>query len=70
MQDLALRYALSQPIVAALPPGAENFFARAIEIAQHFVPVTESEVEVLRERAGEPIEMFRLAEAGGFPGLS
>jgi predicted aldo/keto reductase-like oxidoreductase len=70
LQDLALRYALSQPIVAALPPGAENFFARAIEIAQHFVPVTESEVGVLRERAGEPIEMFRLAEAGGFPRIS
>ena len=67
---MALRYALSQSIVAALPPGAEHFFARAIEIAQHFVPVTESEVEVLRERATEPIEMFRLSEAGGFPGIT
>ena len=69
LQDLALRYALSKSIVAALPPGAEDFFARAIEIAEGFVPVTQSEVEELRQRAGEPIEMFRLAAAGGFPGI-
>jgi predicted aldo/keto reductase-like oxidoreductase len=69
LQDLALRYSLSQPIVAALPPGAEDFFARAIDIAEGFVPVTESEVEVLRGQAGEPLQMFRLAEAGGFPGI-
>jgi hypothetical protein len=69
LQDLALRYSLSQPIVAALPPGAEDFFARAIEIAEGFVPVTESEVEVLRGQAGEPLPMFRLAEVGGFPGI-
>ena len=69
LQDLALRYALSQPIVAALPPGAQEFFARAVEIAQHFAPVTESEVEVLKGQAAAPIELFRLAAAGGFPGI-
>ena len=70
LQDLALRYALSQPIVAALPPGAQEFFGRAIEIAQHFAPVTGSEVEELQRRAREPLAMFQTAEAGGFPGFS
>ena len=70
LQDLALRYALSQSIVAALPPGAQEFFGRAIDIAQHFTPVTGSEVEELKRRAQEPLAMFRTAEAGGFPGFS
>ena len=70
LQDLALRYALTQPIVAALPPGAQEFFARAVEIAQGFVPLTESEIELLKEQAEEPVAMFQVAEAGVFSGIS
>ncbi len=68
LQDLALRYALTQSICAALPPGAQEFFERAIDIAADFVPLTESEVERLRAQAADPLAMFRLEAVGGFPG--
>ncbi|HIG54215.1 MAG TPA: hypothetical protein EYQ18_09600 [Candidatus Handelsmanbacteria bacterium] len=67
LQGLALRYALSQPIAAALPLGAEGFFERAIDIAQHFAPVTETKVEVLRPQAGAP--RFFARQRWGLPGI-
>ena len=49
--ELALRFTLSQPIAAALPPGEEELFWRAVEIARRFQPITEPELQTLRHMA-------------------
>jgi aryl-alcohol dehydrogenase-like predicted oxidoreductase len=49
--ELALRFTLSQPITAAVPPGDPRLVRWAIEFAQRFRPVTNEEVEELRKYA-------------------
>lgn len=49
--DLALRFTLSQPVTAAIPPGEEQLFRAALDIASRFTPVTEAEQAKLREIA-------------------
>lgn len=50
-QSLALRFALSEPITAAIPPGEPSLFWRAVEIAEQFEPLSSAERETLRHRA-------------------
>jgi aryl-alcohol dehydrogenase-like predicted oxidoreductase len=59
--SLALRFTLSQPITAAIPPGEERLFRMAIEIAEKFQPVTEEEIAELKRRAAGLKPIFRLA---------
>jgi aryl-alcohol dehydrogenase-like predicted oxidoreductase len=42
-QELALRFTLSQGVVAALPPGEESLFWRAVELGSGFRPITDAE---------------------------
>jgi len=49
LADLVLRFTLSQSITAAIPPGDPGLFQMAVEIAQNFTPITESEIQTLRE---------------------
>lgn len=48
---LALYYTLSQPITAALPPGDESLFRLALDLALSFRPISQKEVETLRQMA-------------------
>lgn len=48
---LALRYTLSQPITAAIPPGDPALFKLAVKIAGAFTPITEAEVGELKNYA-------------------
>ena len=57
--SLALRFTLSQPITAAVPPGEEDLFWMAVDIAERFTPITEAEVAELRELANEVTPVFR-----------
>jgi len=50
-QDLAFRFTLSQPITAAVPPGDEGIYPRAIELAHSFTPLRPEEEVRLRELA-------------------
>ncbi|MGF7400020.1 aldo/keto reductase [Thermoanaerobacterium thermosaccharolyticum] len=54
---LALRFTLSQPITAAIPPGDESYFPIALEVAENYKEITEDEINHLREFAKgvEPI---------------
>ena len=63
LASLALRFSLSQPITAAIPPGEPKLFRMAMEAAERFTPITEAEVEDLRARAKESTPIFRLAAA-------
>lgn len=48
---LALYFTLSQPITAAIPPGEESLFKMAVDLAMGFRPVSQKEVETLRQMA-------------------
>ncbi len=61
LAELALRFALSQPITAALPPGEAPLFAMALDMADRLAPLTAAEVEDLRGRAEGNAPLFELA---------
>ena len=48
---LALRFTLSHPITAAIPPGDVRLFRMALLIAERFSPVTKEEVAELKARS-------------------
>ncbi len=50
-QELAFRFTLSQPITAAVPPGDEGIYPRALELAHRFAPIKPDEVDRLRTLA-------------------
>jgi predicted aldo/keto reductase-like oxidoreductase len=58
---LALRFTLSQPITAAIPPGEAALFRLALDVAERFRPIDPQETEELRRRAGSLQPIFRLA---------
>ena len=58
---LALRYALSQPITAAIHPGEPKFFRWALQTAAAFTPVTEGEIAVLAAKARDEVPLFTVA---------
>ena len=48
---LALRWTLSKPITAAVPPGDERYFPVAMDTAQNFTPLSADEEREFLERA-------------------
>jgi aryl-alcohol dehydrogenase-like predicted oxidoreductase len=60
---LALRWTLSQPITAAVPPGEENYFRLAMDVAQKFERLKPAEEKALLARAQDVEPIFRLAKA-------
>jgi len=63
LATLAIRFSLSQPITAAIPPGEAKLFQMALDIAEDFAPITDEEVAVLKEKAKENAPLFRLSAA-------
>lgn len=63
MAALALRFTLSQPITAAIPPGDPELYRMAVEIGEDFTPITEEETAQLREAAKGKAPIFELAHA-------
>ena len=61
--SLALRWTLSQPITAAIPPGDEQLFRLAMDVAQHFEPLREEEEKTLMARATGVEPLFKLGNA-------
>jgi len=57
--NLAVRFTLSQGTTAAIPPGEEKFFWKAVEIAQNLTPLTEEENQKLRQIAERVEPLFR-----------
>ncbi len=53
LASLALRFTLSQPITAAIPPGDPGLWEMAVAIGQDFKPITEDEIGILRVKATE-----------------
>ncbi len=61
--ELALRFTLSQPVTAAIPPGEVELFRRALEIGERFTPLRDEEREELHRRAAGLSPFFELAAA-------
>jgi len=56
---LGLYFTLSQPITAAIPPGEESLFRKAVELAMNFRPVSLREKRKLQEMARSLNPIFR-----------
>jgi predicted aldo/keto reductase-like oxidoreductase len=62
---MGLRFTLSHPVTAAIPPGDENLFKMALGLAARFSPLTPAEVESIKQKAlkAEPIFRYPYVEA-------
>jgi len=60
---LGLRWTLSRPITAAVPPGDEKYFRLAMDVAQQFKPLRAKEEKALMARAAGVEPIFRLGSA-------
>jgi hypothetical protein len=56
--DLSYRFTLSQSTTAAIPPGEQLFFWKAMEIENQFQPVSDAEKQELESLATEVQPIF------------
>ncbi len=56
---MGLRFTLSHPVTAAIPPGDETLFAMALGLAARFVPLSEAEAQGIKERASKQEPLFK-----------
>jgi aryl-alcohol dehydrogenase-like predicted oxidoreductase len=61
--ELALRWTLSQPVTAAIPPGDINYFRLAMNVAERFTPVNDDETKKLMAQAKGLQPLFHLGSA-------
>jgi len=61
--SLGLRWTLSKPITAAIPPGDEKYFRLAMDVARSFTPLKPEEERTLMARAVGVEPIFRLGNA-------
>ena len=61
LASLALRFTLSQPITAAIPPGDPGLFELALDLAEDFTPITDAELDELKALARGKRPIFELA---------
>ena len=58
---MALRYTLSLPVTAAIPPGDIRLFRLACDIADNFTPLTALELEAVKAKAAAEQPLFQVA---------
>lgn len=56
--ELALRFTLSQPVTAAIPPGEEEIFKLALELAMNHRPINNEETTRLKQLAASLDPLF------------
>mgnify|MGYP001770770422 FL=1 len=61
MAELALRFTLSLPVTAAIPPGDENIFRMALGLGERFRKITPREEQQLRAEAQKLTPIFSRA---------
>jgi predicted aldo/keto reductase-like oxidoreductase len=62
---MGLRFALSHPLTAAVPPGNEELFRMALKLALEFEPLSNTEVEEIKRTAaaGRPLFEYPSSQA-------
>jgi len=58
---MGLRFTLSHPITAAVPPGDENLFKLALSVKDRIKPLSQPEIDLIRQKAlkGEPLFSYK-----------
>jgi len=54
-----LRFTLSHPVTAAIPPGHEDLFSMALGLARDFSPMDDKEIEEIKKKAMMTEPLFR-----------
>ncbi len=60
---MGLRFTLSHPITAAIPPGDEKIFKMAMGLAARFTPLKKEETEAIKRRGLAATPIFRFPQA-------
>jgi len=60
---MGLRFTLSHPVTAAVPPGDENLFKIALRVSDNLAPLKSEEVQMMKEKAlkGTPLFKYPMA---------
>ncbi|HIK98784.1 MAG TPA: aldo/keto reductase [Dehalococcoidia bacterium] len=58
LMSLAVRFTLSQPITAAVPPGDPDLWRMMAEVGEDFTPITKDEIEILKTEAKSNTPIF------------
>jgi aryl-alcohol dehydrogenase-like predicted oxidoreductase len=61
---MGLRFTLSHPVTAALPPGDETLFKQALGLAMRFTPLKEEEALAIRQKALAGVPLFKFPSWG------
>lgn len=54
-----LRFTLSHPVTAAIPPGDENLFSMALDLAADFKPLSAAEAEAIKQKGLATTPLFK-----------
>jgi len=57
---MGLRFTLSHPVTAAIPPGDESLFRQALALSDKLKPLDQSEVESIKEKALKGVPLFKV----------
>ncbi len=63
---MGLRFTLSHPVTAAIPPGHEDLFRMALELTSQFKPLTPDEILSIKKKglAGHPLFKYPMEQNG------
>ena len=61
---MGLRFTLSHPVTAAIPPGDETLFRQALDLAMTFTPLKEDEARAIKEKALAGAPLFKYPSWG------
>lgn len=56
---MGLRFTLSHPVTAAVPPGDENLFKIALKVSDNLAPLKSEEVQMMKEKAFKGTPLFK-----------
>ncbi len=56
---MALRFTLSHPVTAAIPPGEEELFRQALAVSGKLTPLKKSEIQEIKEKAHSGVPLFK-----------
>lgn len=59
---MGLRFTLSHPVTAAVPPGEEELFRIALSVSDSIHPLTSNEIQSIKERALKGNPLFKYSE--------
>ena len=59
-----LRFTLSHPVTAAIPPGDDTLFTLALGLGMRFTPLAESEARAIKEKGLATAPLFKFPSWG------